>query len=313
MSKKTILVLGSEGLVGSSFSRIFNDKYNIINIGRKFDLKISMRGFLYPVKPDYVIVCAGKVGGIHANKSQPADFCYENSAIALNVLNSFSKTGVKLLYLGSSCIYPKDSVQPMKEEYLNSGKYEPTNEGYAVAKNLGVSLCKFYKEQYGDNYISAIPSSVYGPNDNFHPSDSHVIPSLIRKFIFSNKVVIWGDGSPIREFLYVDDLAKACVFLLENYNGSEPVNIGAKSWITIGNLVNLIKEECNFNGDVIFDSSKPNGMMKKILDSEKITKMGWSPEISIHEGIKETINWAKRNSWCFQYRYLCDDNSKYII
>lgn len=243
-------------------------------------------------KPVYVFLAAAKVGGIYANNTYPAEFIYSNLQVELNVVQGAHLAGVqKLLFLGSSCIYPKFTPQPMKEENLLSGTLEPTNEPYAVAKIAGIKLCESYNRQYGTNYISCMPTNLYGPGDNYDPMNSHVIPALIRRVHESKvngcrQVTIWGTGTAKREFLYVDDLADACLFLMDNYDNNEIINIGSGIEISTGELANCIKEVVGFGGGIVFDHSKPDGTPRKLLDSSKIEKMGWKAKMSLVDGLQ---------------------------
>lgn len=251
----------------------------------------AVADFFEHEKPEYVFLAAAKVGGIMANNTYRADFLYENLLIETNIIHSAYKSGVKkLLFLGSSCIYPKLAPQPLKEEYLLSGLLEETNEPYAIAKIAGIKLCEAYREQYGCNFISAMPTNMYGPNDNYHPENSHVLPALIRKFheaktANQNTVTVWGDGSPLREFLYADDLADALVFLMQHYNEKQFVNVGYGEDLSIGELAQMVKETVGFQGDIEFDTSKPNGTPKKLMDSSRLFSLGWKPAVSLKEGI----------------------------
>jgi len=251
----------------------------------------AVADFFEHEKPEYVFLAAAKVGGIMANNTYRADFLYENLLIETNIIHSAYRSGVKkLLFLGSSCIYPKMAPQPLKEEYLLSGFLEPTNEPYAIAKIAGIKLCEAYRDQYGCNFISAMPTNMYGPNDNYHPENSHVLPALIRKFheaktANQNAVTVWGDGSPLREFLYADDLADALVFLMQHYNEKQFVNVGYGEDISIGELAQMVKETVGFQGDIEFDTSKPNGTPKKLMDSSRLFSQGWKPSVSLKEGI----------------------------
>jgi GDP-L-fucose synthase len=251
----------------------------------------AVADFFEHEKPEYVFLAAAKVGGIMANNTYRADFLYENLLIETNIIHSAYRSGVKkLLFLGSSCIYPKMAPQPLKEEYLLSGFLEPTNEPYAIAKIAGIKLCEAYRDQYGCNFISAMPTNMYGPNDNYHPENSHVLPALIRKFheaktTNQNTVTVWGDGSPLREFLYADDLADALVFLMLHYNEKQFVNVGYGEDISIGELAQMVKETVGFQGDIEFDTSKPNGTPKKLMDSSRLFSLGWKPAVSLKEGI----------------------------
>jgi GDP-L-fucose synthase len=241
--------------------------------------------------PDYVFLAAAKVGGIHANNTYRAEFLYDNLQIQNNVIHFSYIYGVKkLLFLGSSCIYPKLAPQPLKEEYLLTGALEPTNEPYAIAKIAGIKMCEAYRDQYGCNFISAMPTNMYGPNDNYHPENSHVLPALIRRFHEAKEaklpaVTIWGDGSPLREFLYADDLASALVFLMLNYNEKLFVNVGFGSDISIGDLALLIKKVVGYEGELHYDSSKPNGTPRKLMDSSRLFGLGWKPTVSLEQGI----------------------------
>lgn len=253
--------------------------------------------FFAEEKPDVVILAAAKVGGIHANSTYPAQFIFENLAIQNNVIHASYGSGVKkLLFFGSACSYPRDCPQPIKEEYLLTGPLEPTNEPYAVAKIAGIKLCQAYNRQYGANFICAVPTNAYGPNDNFDPEGSHVIPALLQNFHYAKitnaqEVTIWGTGAPLREFVYVDDLADAALFLLKNYNGSEIINVGAEEEISVGNLAALIKTVVGFEGQIKFDGSKPDGAPRKTLDKRKIFALGWRPKLSLPEGLKATYQW----------------------
>lgn len=251
----------------------------------------AVADFFTREKPEYVFLAAAKVGGIMANNTYRADFLYENLLIETNIIHSAYKSGVKkLLFLGSSCIYPKMAPQPLKEEYLLSGYLEETNEPYAIAKIAGIKLCEAYRDQYGCNFISAMPTNMYGPNDNYHPENSHVLPALIRKFHEAKEqnlaaVTVWGDGSPLREFLYADDLANALLFLMQHYNEKPFVNVGYGEDISIGDLALLIKEIVGYEGDIVFDTSKPNGTPRKLMDSDRLFSLGWKPAVSLREGI----------------------------
>ncbi len=297
-----IYVAGHRGLVGSAIVRKLKEKgYNNIVVRDHKDLDLrdqyKTREFFELERPDYVFLAAAKVGGIYANATYPADFIYDNLAIEVNVIKAAYDFGVKkLLFLGSSCIYPKFAPQPIKEEYLLSGYLEPTNEAYAIAKIAGLKMCQYFNQQYGTNYISVMPTNLYGPNDNFDLENSHVLPALIRKFHeakVNNKpyVEVWGTGSPRREFLYVDDLADACVFLMEEYNGNDVINIGTGEDITIRELAELIKRIVGYNGEIKFDTSKPDGTPRKLLDVSKLRKLGWRHKVSLEEGIYRTYKW----------------------
>lgn len=297
-----IYVAGHSGLVGSAIARNLEQKghTNIITKTHKeLDLmnQQAVRAFFDTEKPEYVFLAAAKVGGINANNIYPADFIYENLMIECNVIKAAHDFSVKkLLFLGSSCIYPKLAPQPIKEEYLLTGPLETTNEAYAVAKIAGLEMCKFFKRQYGDNFISCMPTNLYGPNDNFDLNNSHVLPALIRKFHEakinnSSTVEVWGSGKPLREFLYVDDMADACVFLMENYDGEEHVNIGTGEEVSIGGLANLVKDVVGYKGDIVFNSDMPDGTPRKLNDVSKLNSLGWIHKVDIESGLKKTYNW----------------------
>ena len=303
-----IFIAGHNGMVGSAIQRKFiKEGYkNILTLSSKeLDLRdqLSVDKFYKKRKPDIVILAAAKVGGIHANNKYKAEFIYDNLMIESNVIHFAYKNNVKkLLFLGSSCIYPKESPQPIKEEYLMSGYLEPTNKPYAIAKIAGIELCRSYREQYGCNFISAMPTNLYGTNDNYHRENSHVIPSLLRKVVLAKKnndpfVTVWGSGKPRRDFLNVDDLANACYLLMKDYDEAELINIGSGSDISITELINIITEELNYNGEVKFDNSKPDGTMLKLLDISRIKSLGWIPEIKIREGIRKAIKEIEQFNW----------------
>jgi GDP-L-fucose synthase len=301
-----IYVAGHRGLVGSAIMRkLKKEGYNnlIYRTSSELDLRRQekVEEFFEEEKPEYVILAAAKVGGIQANDTYSAEFLYDNLMIETNVINAAYQNNVeKLLFLGSSCIYPKFSDQPMKEDYLLSGKLESTNEGYAVAKITGIKLCEHYNKQYGTNFISAMPTNLYGPNDNFDLETSHVLPALIRKFHEAkvnneDEVVIWGTGKPRREFLHVDDLADSLLFLLDNYSGDQFVNVGVGKDISILELAELIKDIVGFEGQIVNDLSKPDGTPRKLLDVTRLNDLGWEAQISLEEGIKDTYQWFKEN------------------
>ena len=303
-----IFIAGHNGMVGSAIERklIQEGFKNILTFSSKeLDLRdqLSVEEFYKKEKPDFVILAAAKVGGIHANNKYKAEFIYDNLMIESNVIHFAHKNNVKkLLFLGSSCIYPKESLQPIKEEYLLSGQLEPTNKPYAIAKIAGIELCKSYREQYGCNFISAMPTNLYGTNDNYHFENSHVIPALLRKVVLAKKnndsfVTVWGSGKPRRDFLNVDDLANACYLLMNKYDEAEPINIGSGSDISITELINIIMEELDYNGEVKFDKSKPDGTMLKLLDNSKIKSLGWVPKIKIREGIRKAIKEIELYNW----------------
>ncbi|MEO5358231.1 MAG: GDP-L-fucose synthase [Nitrospirae bacterium YQR-1] len=305
-----IYLSGHLGLVGSAILRRLKagGYSNIVLRNRQeLDLKSqqAVREFFETEKPEYVFLAAARVGGILANNTYPAEFIYDNLLIETNVVHSAYLTGVKkLLFLGSSCIYPKFAPQPMKEEHLLSGILEPTNEPYAVAKIAGIKLCQSYNRQYGTVYISAMPTNLYGPNDNYDLANSHVVPALIRKFHESKlliesgvktPVVLWGTGSPKREFLHVDDLADALVFMMHTYNESEIVNIGTGTDQSIAELATIVKDIVGYRGEVIWDTSKPDGTPRKLLDVSKLTKLGWHHKISLTDGIRNAYEWFCEN------------------
>jgi GDP-L-fucose synthase len=284
-------------MVGSAIVRELNHLgyHNVlVKTSAELDLRnqSAVDAFYRSEKPDYVFVAAAKVGGILANNTYRAEFLYDNLCIQNNLIHGAYVHGVKkLLFLGSSCIYPKLAPQPLKEEYLLSGYLEPTNEPYAIAKITGIKMCEAYRDQYGCNFISAMPTNMYGPNDNYHPENSHVLPALIRKFheaktLNATEVVVWGDGSPMREFLYADDLANALVYLMLNYNERDFVNVGYGSDVTIGDLAQTIGEIVGFKGNIVFDSSKPNGTPKKLMDSGRLFATGWKPQTELNDVIR---------------------------
>lgn len=339
-----IYVAGHRGLVGSAIHRKLRENGYTNIIGRTYkelnlERQAQAESFFQEQRPEYVFLAAAKVGGIWANNSFPAEFIYSNLMVQMNVIHSAYRTRVKkLLFLGSSCIYPKHCPQPMKEEYLLTGPLEPTNEPYAVAKIAGIKTCQSYKRQYGKNYISVMPTNLYGPNDNFDLETSHVLPALIRKFhlaklaakgdwegiqkdearygpipkdvrtavgglvtnqqsAISNRqsVVLWGTGSPKREFLHVDDLADACVFLMNHYDESDIINIGCGEDISIAELALLVKDVVGYTGNIEYDTKKPDGTPRKLLDVSKLMGLGWKPKTSLEEGIRNTYEWYCRS------------------
>ena len=294
-----IYVAGHRGMVGSAIVRELKSQgyENIITRSHKeLDLicQDAVNDFFYQEKPEYVFLAAAKVGGIVANESALADFMYENMMLEMNVINSAWKNGCKKLeFLGSSCIYPRMAPQPMTESCLLTGELEKTNEAYALAKISGLKYCEFLNKQYGTEYISVMPTNLYGPNDNYHPTNSHVLPALIRRFhkakeTGEKKVVCWGDGSPLREFLYVDDLASLCVFLMNNYSGNETVNAGTGKEISIKDLAELVSKIVGYEGSIEWDISKPNGTPRKLLDVSKARALGWKYSIDLEDGIRLT-------------------------
>lgn len=308
--KKTskIYIAGHRGMVGSSILRALKAKgYSnfLLKTSAELDLRNqqAVADFFAFEKPDYVFLAAAKVGGIVANNTYRADFIYENMMIQSNVIHQAYLNGVKkLLFLGSSCIYPKLAPQPLKEEYLLTGLLEPTNEPYAIAKIAGIKMCDAYREQYGCNFISVMPTNLYGPNDNYDLNNSHVLPALLRKFITAKNngdtaVTVWGTGSPLREFLHADDLADACLFLMQTHNESGLVNIGVGDDISILNLAQLVKQIVGFEGEIITDTSKPDGTPRKLMDVSKLTNLGWKASISLEEGIKKVYKEIKDHNW----------------
>ncbi len=302
---KKIYVAGHRGLVGSAFirglkqqgfTRILTRTHSQLDLTRQKDVE----AFFQTEKPDYVILAAAKVGGIYANNTYPADFIMQNLQIQCNVIDSAYRSQVqKLLFLGSSCIYPRSCPQPIKEEYLLSDYLEETNEAYALAKIAGLKMCSFYNRQYRTDSISVMPCNLYGPQDNFSLENSHVLPALIRRFYEAKiqklpQVVVWGTGTPLREFLHVDDLVKASLFLMDHYTGNDFFNVGYGEEISIGDLARLVKKVTGYQGELIFDSSKPDGTPRKLTDISRIKSLGWSPEISLEEGIRDTYSWFCR-------------------
>lgn len=292
-----IFVAGHRGLVGSAIMRELQRQGFTNLIGRaraELDLvdTTAVKKFYSAEKPDYVVVAAAKVGGIHANNTQPVAFLRDNLQIELNLIHGAWEAGVtKLLFLGSSCIYPRLAPQPLKEDYLLTGPLEPTNEWYAVAKIAGIKLCEAYRRQYGCNFISAMPTNLYGPNDNYDLNNSHVLPALIRKFHEAKaakapSVTCWGSGVPERDFLYSDDLAEACVFLLDRYNEAQFINIGYGRGLTIRELAETARRIVGFPGEIIWDASKPDGTPKKLMDSSRIFALGWRPKTDLETGVR---------------------------
>jgi GDP-L-fucose synthase len=306
MEKRSkVYIAGHSGLVGSAVKRRL-EQAGYTNLVCRSSGELDLRNqratavFFEAEKPEYVFLAAAKVGGIYANNTYPADFIYDNLAIQTNIIHSaYLQRVKKLLFLGSSCIYPKLAPQPMREEYLLTGELEPTNEAYAIAKIAGIKMCQAYNRQYGTNFISVMPTNLYGPNDNFDMQNSHVLPALIRKFHeakIDNKptVEIWGSGKPRREFLYVDDLADACVFLMENYTCKDIgifVNIGTGEDLTIKELAEIIKRIVGYKGELVFNTDKPDGTPRKLLDVSKLHALGWQAKTSLEDGIKRTYEW----------------------
>ncbi|MBQ9989339.1 MAG: GDP-L-fucose synthase [Lachnospiraceae bacterium] len=307
--KKKIYVAGHRGLVGSAFVRglkkegftqIITRTHGELDLTRQQDVE----EFFQEEKPDYVILAAAKVGGIHANNVYPADFIRENLQIQCNVIDSAYRNQVnKLLFLGSSCIYPKMSPQPIKEEYLLSDYLEETNEAYALAKIAGLKMCSYYNRQYGTDYISVMPCNLYGPEDNFSLENSHVLPALMRKFHEAKlskapTVTVWGTGTPLREFLHVDDLVRASLFLMDNYQGDEFFNVGYGEEVSIRELAEMVQKAVGYEGELVFDTTKPDGTPRKLTDISRIRAQGWKPEITLEEGILATYEW-----FCSQAEY----------
>jgi GDP-L-fucose synthase len=301
-----IYVAGHRGLVGSAITRKL-EELGFSNIIRRthgeLDLteQAAVRDFFESERPEYVFLAAAKVGGILANSSYPADFIYQNLEIQNNVIGMSHKYGVKkLMFLGSSCIYPKLCPQPIKEEYLLSGYLEETNEAYALAKISGLKMCQYFNQQFGTNYISVMPTNLYGPYDNFHPENSHVMPALIRRFheAKENKtpeVVVWGSGTPLREFLYSEDMAEACIYLMQTYEGNDFFNIGTGKEITIRGLAELIKEVVGYEGELVFDATKPDGTPRKLLDVSRLEAAGWTYKTELRDGIEKAYEWYKKS------------------
>jgi len=303
-----IYIAGHRGMVGSAILRALKAQgfsNFLLRTSSELDLRNqqAVADFFAIEKPDYVFLAAAKVGGIIANSTYKADFIYENLMIQSNVIHQSYLNGVqKLLFLGSSCIYPKLAPQPLKEDYLLTGILEPTNEPYAIAKIAGIKMCDAYRDQYGCNFISVMPTNLYGPNDNYDLNNSHVLPAMLRKFIMAKRkgdvsVTIWGTGSPLREFLHADDLAEACLFLMENYNETGLVNIGIGSDISILDLALLIKKIVGFEGEVLTDSSKPDGTPRKLMDVTKLNGLGWKAKITLENGIRKVFEEIKNNDW----------------
>lgn len=300
-----IYVAGHSGLVGSALVRaIEKTTHSWIGATRKELDLLDRKGvfdYLAKHRPDAVIIAAAKVGGILANKTYPVEFLSENLQIEANLIDGSHAAGIeKLLFLGSSCIYPKLAAQPLKEEYLLTGPLEESNEPYAIAKIAGLKLVEAYRRQHGRFWTSAMPTNLYGPGDNFSPEGSHVLPALMRRFHEAkvkgdDSVVVWGSGTPLREFLHVDDLASASLLLLEKFDGSVAINVGSSQEISIAQLATLIAEVVKFNGEIIFDPSKPDGTPRKLLDNSKILALGWSPKISLADGIRSTYEWFLKN------------------
>lgn len=298
-----IYVAGHRGMVGSAIARLLNARgyKNILTqTSRELDLRDAQQVamFLEAAKPEYIFVAAAKVGGILANSSYPAEFIYDNLSIQTNLIHQAYLHGVKkLLLLGSSCIYPRDCPQPIREDYLLTGGLEPTNEWYAVAKIAGIKMCQAYRKQYGCDYIAAMPTNLYGPNDNFDLSNAHVLPALIRRFHEAKEMreppVLWGTGTPRREFLHVDDCAEACLLLMEGYSDASIVNVGAGKDIPIVDLAKLVADVVGYRGEICWDRTKPDGTPRKILDVTRLLTFGWEPKISLRQGLRDTYEWYR--------------------
>jgi GDP-L-fucose synthase len=297
-----VYVAGHRGMVGGAIVRALEARgYRnlLLRTSRELDLRdqAAVRAFFDAERPDYVFLAAARVGGILANDTYPADFLFDNLAIEANVIHAAWRSGVrKLLFLGSTCIYPKLAPQPLKEEYLLTGPLEPTNEWYAVAKIAGIKLCQAYRRQHGCDFVSAMPTNLYGPGDNFDLAASHVVPALLRKFHEAKvrgeaSATVWGSGRPLREFLHVDDLADALLFLMERYSGEEHVNVGVGEDLSIADLARLVAEVVGFRGELVFDASKPDGTPRKLVDTTKINALGWQPRIGLREGLAATYRW----------------------
>ncbi|KAM1683718.1 hypothetical protein TB2_034371 [Malus domestica] len=301
-----IFVAGHRGLVGSAIFRklqALGFTNLVLRTHAELDLtrQADVESFFAAEKPRFVILAAAKVGGIHANNTYPADFIAVNLQIQTNVIDAAYRFGVKkLLFLGSSCIYPKFAPQPIPENALLTGPLEPTNEWYAIAKIAGIKMCQAYRIQYNWDAISGMPTNLYGPHDNFHPENSHVLPALMRRFHEAKvkgaeEVVVWGTGSPLREFLHVDDLADGVVFMMESYSGLEHVNVGSGKEVTIKELAELVKEVVGFGGRLVWDSTRPDGTPRKLMDSSKLAGLGWTPKISLKDGLVDTYSWYLEN------------------
>ena len=303
-----IYIAGHRGMVGSALVRVLEQNgYNnlVLRTSKELNLtdQLAVKIFFESEKPEYVFLAAAKVGGIVANNTHRAEFIYENLMIQNNVIHNSYLSGVKkLMFLGSSCIYPKNAPQPLKEEYLLTGLLEPTNEPYAIAKIAGIKMCEAYRDQYGCNFISVMPTNLYGPNDNYDLHNSHVLPALLRKFIEAknngdNSITLWGTGTPLREFLHVDDLASACLFLMKSYNEKEFLNIGVGEDISILDLAKLIKTIVGFEGDIVLDQSKPDGTPRKLMDVSMLNSLGWKANIDLYEGIKKVYLEIENTTW----------------
>jgi len=305
-SNSKVFVAGHKGLVGSAILRNLQNKgyKNLVTANKDdYDLRhtSTVNNLFSHAKPDYVFLAAAKVGGILANRDHPADFIYDNLMIQTNVIDAAYRNGVKkLLFLGSSCIYPKMAKQPITEDELLAGHLESSNDAYAIAKIAGIRMCRAYRQQYGFNAISLMPTNLYGPNDNFDLNNCHVLPAMIKKFhkatiLRHGKVTLWGDGSPMREFLHVDDLSDACYTCMQDYNEEEHLNVGTGEDVTIKELAETVAKVIDFRRTIEWDTTKPNGTPRKVLNVDKIKSLGWEPKISLREGIESTYEWFKKN------------------
>lgn len=302
-----VLVAGSRGLAGSAICRrLVNEGYSHVMGPTRADLDYmdaaAVNRWFASNRPEYLFMAAARVGGIMPNMTQPVEFLRDNLLVQLNLFDAAWRHGVrKVLFLGSSCIYPRQAPQPIREEYLLTGPLEPTNEAYAVAKIAGIRMAQSYSKQYGMRAVNLMPTNLYGPGDNFDPMTSHVLPALLRRFYEATlngeaEVVVWGSGTPRREFLHVDDLASAAVFLMRSYESADPINVGAGDDISIRDLAVLIAEITGFRGRIVFDASRPDGMPRKLLDSSRLNSLGWKPTISLASGIRQTLNWYIANT-----------------
>lgn len=302
---KRVWVAGHHGMVGQALvRRLQREICEIVTIGREsLDLRCQaeVEAWMGDTRPQAVFLAAARVGGIHANNTLPADFLYDNLAIETNILHAAHSTGVeKLLFLGSSCIYPRDAEQPIRPEALLTGPLEPTNQWYAIAKIAGLKLCQAYRCQFGDDFVSVMPTNLYGPGDNFHPEHSHVPAALLRRFHEAKvngakEATVWGTGTPRREFLFIDDLADACIFLMRHYSGDDPVNIGTGQDLKISEFAALIAKVVGFEGDIVYDHSRPDGTQRKVLDVSVLTRMGWTAPTSLETGLRRYYDWYLEN------------------